>query len=119
MPDMKYQAIKYIRLSYTDDKDNESNSVANQRKLLDAFIADNPDIEAVGEKVDDGFSGVLFERPAFTEMMEDIKAGKINCVIVKDLSRLGREYIQMGRYLQDIFPAYGVRFIAQGKSTYF
>lgn len=107
-----YRAIKYIRLSYTDDKTVESNSVANQRKLIDDFIAKHDDIEVVAEKVDDGYSGVLYDRPAFTEMMELIKQGKANCVIVKDLSRLGREYIETGRYLRRVFPAYGVRFIA-------
>jgi DNA invertase Pin-like site-specific DNA recombinase len=113
MSEIKYKAIKYIRLSYTDASDGgESNSVINQRKLLDAFLENNPDIEAVGEKVDDGFSGILYDRPAFIEMMEDIKASKINCVIVKDLSRLGREYVETGRHLRRIFPAYGVRFIA-------
>ena len=66
----------------------------------------------VCEKVDDGYSGVLYDRPAFTEMMELIKSGAANCVIVKDLSRLGREYIETGRYLRRVFPAYGVRFIA-------
>lgn len=112
MSEKQYKAVKYIRLSYTDDKDNESDSVANQRKLLDSFIANNPDIEVVSEKVDDGWSGVIFDRPEFKEMMDEIEAGNINCVIVKDLSRLGREYIQTGRYLRRIFPAYGVRFIA-------
>lgn len=107
-----YKAIKYIRLSYTDDKAVESNSVANQRKLIDDFIAQHPEIEVAAEKVDDGYSGVLFDRPAFMEMMELIKNGEANCVIVKDLSRLGREYIETGRYLRRIFPAYGVRFIA-------
>lgn len=96
----------------TDDKTVESNSVANQRKLIDDFIAKHDDIEVVAEKVDDGYSGVLYDRPAFTEMMELIKQGKANCVIVKDLSRLGREYIETGRYLRRVFPAYGVRFIA-------
>ena len=86
-----FKAIKYIRLSYTDDKTVESNSVSNQRKLIDDFIAQHPEIEAVAEKVDDGYSGVLYDRPAFMEMMELIKSGKANCVIVKDLSRLGRE----------------------------
>lgn len=107
-----YRAIKYIRLSYTDDKSVESNSVSNQRKLIDDFIAKHDDIEVVAEKVDDGYSGVLYDRPAFLEMMELIKAGEANCIIVKDLSRLGREYIETGRYLRRIFPAYGVRFIA-------
>jgi len=112
MSEILYRAAKYIRLSYTDDRSNESDSVANQRRLLDSFIESQPDIEAVSEKVDDGISGIIFDRKAFKEMMADIKAGKINCVIVKDLSRLGREYIETGRYLRQIFPAYGVRFIA-------
>lgn len=107
-----YKAIKYIRLSYTDDKTTESDSVANQRKLIDDFIESHPEIEAVGEKIDDGYSGVLFDRPAFQEMMRMIEEGKVNCVIVKDLSRLGREYIETGRYMRRVFPAYGVRFIA-------
>ena len=107
-----YRAIKYIRLSYTDDKSTESDSVANQRKLIDNYIVQHPEIEVVDEKIDDGYSGVLFDRPAFQEMMELIKEGKANCVIVKDLSRLGREYIETGRYMRRVFPAYGVRFIA-------
>lgn len=108
----KFKAIKYIRLSYADNKSVESNRVSNQRKLIDDFIAQHDEIEAVAEKVDDGYSGVLFDRPAFLEMMELIKNGAANCVIVKDLSRFGREYIETGRYLRRIFPAYGVRFIA-------
>ncbi len=107
-----FKAVKYIRLSYTDDKTVESNSVSNQRKLIDDFIAQHPEIEAVEEKIDDGYSGVLYDRPAFMEMMELIKNGVVNCVIVKDLSRLGREYIETGRYLRRVFPTYGVRFIA-------
>ena len=121
MSETTYKAAKYIRLSYTDDKKdadgkkiekNESDSVQNQRKMLDSFIESQPDIETVEEYVDDGVSGIIFDREAFKKMMTDIEAGKINCVIVKDLSRLGREYIETGRYLRRIFPAYGVRFIA-------
>lgn len=107
MSETKYFATKYIRLSYADDKDGESNSVENQRKILDSFISSQPDIEAVSEKVDDGVSGVIFDRKAFKEMMADIEAGEINCVIVKDLSRFGRDYIETGRYLRRILPAYG------------
>lgn len=107
-----YKAIKYIRLSYTDDKTVESDSVANQRKLIDDYVTKHPEIEVVDEKVDDGYSGVLFDRPAFLEMMEEIKKGRANCVIVKSLSRLGLGYIETGRYVRRIFPAYGVRFIA-------
>ena len=83
-----YKAIKYIRLSYTDDKTVESDSVANQRRLIDDYIARHPEIEVVAEKIDDGYSGVLFDRPAFQEMMRMIEQGEANCVIVKDLSRL-------------------------------
>ena len=107
-----YRAVKYIRLSYTDDRTVESDSVGNQRRMIDDFIAKHPEIEAVAEKVDDGYSGVLFDRPAFQEMMEMIRRGEVNCIIVKDLSRLGREYIETGRYMRRVFPAYGVRFIA-------
>lgn len=122
MSETKYRAAKYIRLSYADDKKNRrdgecekprpSDSIENQRRLLDHFIETQPDIEAVTEKVDDGVSGIIFERKAFKEMMAQIEAGEINCVIVKDLSRFGREYIETGRYLRNILPAYGVRFIA-------
>lgn len=108
----KFQAAAYLRLSYTENHENESDSIANQKKLIEDYLGGHPDIELVSEKVDDGYSGILFDRPAFQEMMADIMAGSINCVIVKDLSRLGREYIETGRYLRRIFPAYGVRFIA-------
>lgn len=108
----KYKATAYIRLSYTDDHSSESDSVSNQRKLIENFVERNPDIEVVSEKIDDGYSGIIFDRPAFKEMMQDVTDGNINCVIVKDLSRLGREYIETGRYLRRVFPAYGVRFIA-------
>ena len=108
----KFKATAYIRLSYTDDHSSESDSVSNQRKLIENFVEHNPDIEVVSEKIDDGYSGIIFDRPAFKEMMQDVTDGNINCVIVKDLSRLGREYIETGRYLRRVFPAYGVRFIA-------
>ena len=108
----KFQATAYLRLSYTENHENESDSIANQKKLIEDYVKGHPDIELVSEKVDDGYSGILFDRPAFQEMMQDIMDGKVNCVIVKDLSRLGREYIETGRYLRRIFPAYGVRFIA-------
>lgn len=108
----EFQAAAYLRLSYTDDRSSESDSIQNQKKLIQDFLQGHPEIELVSERVDDGYSGILFDRPAFQEMMADITAGKVNCVIVKDLSRLGREYIETGRYLRQVFPAYGVRFIA-------
>ena len=113
-----YKTIIYIRLSDADDKSaakggtGESDSVANQRKLIYDWLKNHPEIEVVSEKVDDGFSGILFDRPAFKEMMNEIEAGKVNCCVCKDLSRLGREHVEMGRYLRRVFPAYGVRFIA-------
>ena len=113
MQDIKYKAIKYIRLSNADESGGkESDSVGNQRKLIDEFLKKHPEIEVIDEKVDDGWSGLLFDRPSFKEMMEEIEQGNVNCVITKDLSRFGREYIETGRYLRRIFPAYGVRFIA-------
>ena len=108
----KYQGDAYLRLSYSADRSVESDSIANQKKLIEDFVAAHPDIELVSERVDDGYSGVLFDRPAFQEMMRMIEQGEANCVIVKDLSRLGREYIETGRYMRRVFPAYGVRFIA-------
>ena len=107
-----YKATAYLRLSYTGDHSAESDSVANQRGLIADFVAQRPEIQLVTERVDDGYSGILFDRPAFQEMMADIKNGAVNCVIVKDLSRLGREHIETSRYLRQIFPAFGVRFIA-------
>jgi len=112
MNEIKYKAVKYIRLSSADDKPGESDSVTNQRKLIDEWLKSHPEIEVVSERIDDGWSGILFDRPAFKEMMQDIQNGIVNCCVTKDLSRLGREYIETGRYLRRIFPAYGVRFIA-------
>ncbi len=90
----------------------ESNSIGNQRELIKAFLREQPDIELYDIYADDGFSGSNFDRPEFKRMISDIEAGRVNCVVVKDLSRFGRDYIESGRYLQKIFPALGVRFIA-------
>lgn len=112
-----YNAVIYVRLSKEDGDLSdavkvESNSISNQKELIKDFLKNKEDIRIVSERVDDGYSGVNFERPAFQLMLEDIKAGKVNCVIVKDLSRFGRNYIESGRYLENIFPMLGVRFIA-------
>ena len=112
-----FYATPYYRIS-NDDGDlavsgkGESNSISNQRSLIEDYVKDKPEIILCEERVDDGFSGVDFERPAFKQMMEDVKAGKTNCIIVKDLSRFGRNYIEVGRFIQKIFPYLGVRFIA-------
>ncbi len=112
-----YHAAIYVRLSKEDGdakdaKKAESNSISNQKNLIKDFLKDKEDIVVVSERVDDGYSGSNFERPAFQLMLEDIKKGIVDCVIVKDLSRFGREYIDSGRYIERLFPALGVRFIA-------
>lgn len=118
-----FLAAMYLRLS-RDDSDaggvtakedkrkSESNSIGNQRELIRAFLCEQQDMELYDSYVDDGFSGSNFDRPEFKRMIRDIEAGKVNCVIVKDLSRFGRDYIESGRYIQKIFPALSVRFIA-------
>lgn len=107
-----YKAGIYLRLSREDGDKLESNSIKNQRDFIEFFLKDKKDIIVVSEKIDDGYSGVTFERPALKELLEEIKIGTINCIIVKDLSRFGRNYIEAGRYIEQIFPFLGVRFIA-------
>lgn len=107
-----YKAALYIRLSREDGDKPESESVVNQKRILDSFIAAQPDIEPVDYYVDDGFSGASFERPAFLRMMADIYSEKVNCVIVKDSSRFGRNASESGRYIGELFPRLQVRFIA-------
>ena len=111
---------KYLRVSLEDfdlkkniQKD-ESNSIFGQRKLIEAYIADDKSLRdlPVVEFVDDGFTGTNFDRPGFNQMLEQIKSGNISCVIVKDLSRFGRNYLEVGNYLEHLFPFLGVRFIA-------
>ena len=107
-----YKACIYARLSKDDGDKPESDSIGNQKALIRDFLKKHPEIQVVSEKVDDGYSGVNFERPGFKEMMEDIRAGRVDCVIVKDLSRFGRNYIEAGNYIERVFPFIGVRFIA-------
>lgn len=107
-----FLAADYLRLSSEDGDKAESDSIRNQRSLIQDFVKKHSDISLVEEYVDDGYSGANFERPVFQRMMEDVRNHKINCIIVKDLSRLGRNYIETGRYLEKIFPVLGVRFIA-------
>lgn len=90
----------------------ESNSIGSQRELIRSYIREQEDMELFDCYADDNYSGSNFERPEFKRMMGDIEAGRVNCVIVKDLSRFGRDYIETGRYLDRVFPALGVRFIA-------
>ena len=102
----------YIRLSREDGDKEESDSVGNQRKLLTEYVAKKEDFILYDIYVDDGYSGTNFNRPSFQRMIADIEDGKVNCVVVKDLSRFGRDYIDTGRYLERYFPELGVRFIS-------
>lgn len=104
----------YLRLSKEDGDKDESESISNQKALLIDYAATIPNLKIHKIRIDDGYSGVNFNRPAFNEMIEDIHAGKVNCVIVKDFSRFGRNYIETGKYIQVMFPRLGVRFIAVG-----
>ena len=112
-----YQAAVYLRLSredgdVADGGKQVSNSIANQKELVMDFLKSHPEIKVASVYADDGFSGVNFERPQFQRMLSDIREGRIDCVIVKDLSRFGRNYIESGRYIEKIFPMLGIRFIA-------
>lgn len=104
-------AAIYCRLSQDDGNAGESNSIQTQKALIKQYCAEN-NIPIAGVYCDDGWSGTNFERPQFKQMMEDIEDGKINMVIVKDLSRFGREYAQMGLYIEHYFEEKGVRFIS-------
>ena len=107
-----WNATLYLRLSRDDGDKEESNSITGQRELLRDFLANHSDIREYTIRVDDGWSGSTFERPGFQKMMEDVKAVRTNCIVVKDLSRFGRNYLDAGEYIEKIFPFLGVRFIA-------
>ena len=108
----KWNVAVYLRLSSDDGDKAESNSIANQKSLIRNFIKKNNDMKDIFYYTDDGYSGTNFDRPDFQRMFNDIKNGKVNCIIVKDLSRLGRNYIEVGNYIEQIFPLYNIRFIA-------
>ena len=107
-----WDATLYLRLSREDGDKEESNSISGQRDLIREFMRHHPELHEYAVRIDDGFSGSTFQRPAFNEMLADIRAGRTNCVIVKDLSRFGRNYLDAGEYIEKIFPFLGVRFIA-------
>ena len=107
-----YRTAMYLRLSREDGDKSESDSIANQRALINEYLKNQPSLCCVDEFVDDGYSGANFQRPAFSRMLEDLKSGAVNCIVMKDLSRFGRNYIDVGRYLEQIFPTLGVRVIA-------
>ncbi len=116
--DRRCKAAIYLRLSREDgdfscsSEKLESNSISNQRLVIMEYLKTCPEITFVREYCDDGYTGANFDRPAFQKMMEAVKQGEIDCIVVKDLSRFGREYIGSGAYIQKLFPLLGVRFIA-------
>ena len=101
----------YPRLSHEDELQGESNSISNQKRILETYAKQNG-FSNLRWYTDDGYSGANFQRPGFQAMLADIEAGKVGTVIVKDMSRLGRNYLQVGMYTEMIFPQKGVRFIA-------
>lgn len=107
-----YKAGLYARLSEETQANKERATVETQMELLRRFVADNDDMVAEKEYFDISCTGTNFERPGFEEMIQDMRAGRINCIIVKDLSRLGRNYVETGNYIERVFPFFDVRFIA-------
>lgn len=107
-----FNCAVYIRLSREDGDKAESDSIGNQRKLIAQYMNSRDDLLLYDTYIDDGFTGTNFKRPSFQRMIADIESGNINCVIVKDLSRFGRDYIETGRYLERYFPDHDIRFIS-------
>lgn len=107
-----WSATLYLRLSRDDGDKEESGSITGQRELLRDYISQHPELLEYAIRIDDGFSGSTFERPGFQKMIEDVKSGRTDCIIVKDLSRFGRDYLVVGNYISRVFPFLGVRFIA-------
>lgn len=118
MKQLNNNTALYMRLSRDDENFGDSVSIETQRTILNQFVKENG-LHVVDEYVDDGYSGTNFERPAFKRMIEDVEAGRVNCVITKDLSRFGREHIMMGYYLEFYFVDKNVRYIAvsEGEDT--
>ena len=106
-----YDVGAYVRLSALDKKE-KSDSIETQQAIIAAFITEHSDLELRETYIDNGLSGQSFERPAFQRMLNDMENGKINCCVTKDLSRLGRNAIDTGYYIEKHFPTHGIRFIA-------
>ena len=106
----------YLRLSNDDECTGESLSIENQIRILEKYVMEQG-FELVDTYIDDGVSGTSFDRPGVQRLLEDAKIGRINVIIVKDLSRFGRNYIEVGQYTDYIFPMYNIRFIALGDNV--
>ena len=114
---IEQQLAIYLRLSQEDkqkEEQEESNSISNQRKLILEFIHGKPEFSGyhIQEFCDDGYSGTNMNRPNIQKLLEEIKKNRISCIIVKDMSRFSRDYIELGTYLNQIFPFMGIRFLS-------
>ena len=107
-----YNVGIYVRLSQEDERAGESISIENQKKMLTEYVRKQADWSLAKIYEDDGYSGTTFDRPGVQKMLDDAKTGKINLIICKDLSRFGRNYIEVGQYIDYIFPSFNIRFIA-------
>lgn len=107
-----YRTAAYARLSVEDSRNPDCDTIENQLSLVRNYIEEKLYLTQTAEYIDNGVSGTRFDRPEFMRMIADMRAGKIDCVVVKDLSRLGRNYLEAGDYLEKIFPFFGIRFIA-------
>lgn len=108
----KIRCGSYLRISKEDKEEGESNSLSNQRKLIELYLQEHKELDLCYEWLDDGVSGSHFQRPGVQKLFQAVEQKKVDCILVKDLSRFGREYIETGYYLQEFFPAHQVRFIA-------
>lgn len=119
LEDKQFRVGMYIRLSREDGDKQESESIGNQRLIIKRYLEEN-NLDFIDEYVDDGISGTTFDRESFNRLIQDIENKKINMVVTKDLSRLGRDYIKTGHYLENYFPEKNVRYVAilDGIDTY-
>lgn len=109
---MIWNMAAYMRLSKEDNENMISNSISNQKMLINEYIDEHQDLNLIDYYIDDGYSGTSFNRPAFKRLLEDIRDKKINVIIVKDLSRFGRNHIEVDNYIENIFPMLNVRFVS-------
>src|SRR5574344_2613031 len=107
-----YNVGIYVRLSQEDMREGESLSIENQKKMLTDYVSQQAGWNLIEICEDDGYSGTDFNRPGIRQILDDAKSGKINLILCKDLSRFGRNYIEVGQYIDYIFPSFNIRFIA-------
>jgi site-specific DNA recombinase len=107
-----YNVGIYVRLSQEDERAGESLSIENQKKMLTEYVSKQEGWNLIEICEDDGYSGTSFDRPGIKQILDDAKSGKINLILCKDLSRFGRNYIEVGQYIDYIFPSFNIRFIA-------